>query len=52
LLFRSGIDLLSGDFDDDQMSLPIIYGLTCPHPEEQQAIAQQTVKNISIFILK
>jgi hypothetical protein len=49
LLFRSGIDLLSGDFDDDQMSLPIIYGLTCPHPEEKQAIAQQPVKIISIF---
>lgn len=34
------------DLDDDhQMALPVIFGLTCPHPSDQQANAHSQVVN-------
>ena len=41
------------DYDDDhQMALPIIFGLTCPHPTDLQANAHTQVVIINSWIIE
>ena len=45
--------VVDDDLDDDQqMALPVIFGLTCPHPPDVQANAHRQVKVVLvIFVL-